>query len=188
MNRVMIIGSGGAGKSTLAKKIETITKLPLVHLDQYFWLPGWKERPTDEWRSLQETLCAEPRWIIDGNYGGTMDLRLAAADTIIFLDANRWLCLYRVLLRTIKHLGRARPDMPKDCPERFTYQFLSYIFNYPRTRRLKILNTLESLPDTKEVLVLKSKVDISNYLASLDKAQSENSTRNHPPDQSVFPP
>ncbi|MES2626184.1 MAG: AAA family ATPase, partial [Pseudomonadota bacterium] len=86
MQRIAIIGCGGSGKSTLANTLGQKLGLPVHHLDQLYWRPTWIETPKAEWESLQQQLCNQPAWIIDGNYGGTMDLRLAAADTVIFLD------------------------------------------------------------------------------------------------------
>ena len=86
MDKIVIIGSSGSGKSTLAARLGPILNLPVYHLDRLFWRPGWQETPRDEWRMLQQKLCAEPQWIIDGNYSGTLDVRLAACDTVIWLD------------------------------------------------------------------------------------------------------
>lgn len=93
MRRVMVIGSPGAGKSTLARELAKVTDLPLRHLDAEYWLPGWIERDPAEWHAKQTALIAGDRWIIDGNYGASLPLRIAAADTIVWLDYPTWLCL-----------------------------------------------------------------------------------------------
>jgi adenylate kinase family enzyme len=84
MKRIAIIGSCGAGKSTLARQMGTILGLEVIHLDSFFWKPGWVETPRVEWRSTVENLVKRETWIIDGNYGSTFDIRLEAADTIVF--------------------------------------------------------------------------------------------------------
>ena len=89
MRRVAIIGSSGAGKSTLARRLGERTGLPVVHLDEHFWRPGWVETSRGEWRAVQTALCAQDAWIMDGNYSGTLDVRLARADTVVFLDLPR---------------------------------------------------------------------------------------------------
>ncbi len=99
MKRVAIIGSGGAGKSTLAKRLGEVTGLPVIHLDQHFWNPHWTETPIPEWERRHETLLERERWVMDGNYGSTMNERLDAADTVIFLDMPRLFCVVRVLKR-----------------------------------------------------------------------------------------
>ena len=112
MNRVLIIGSGGSGKTTLARRLAERTGLPLIHLDALYWRPGWDPTPGDEWRARIAALVRGERWIIDGNYGGTLDLRLEACDTVIFLDVSRWVCLWRGDGRRFsiasRHSGRAQ--------------------------------------------------------------------------------
>ena len=82
----MIIGCGGSGKTTLAKKVQEITGLELIHLDQVFWNPGWVETTGQEWIDKNKQLLSKENWIMDGNYGSTMDMRLEQADTIVFMD------------------------------------------------------------------------------------------------------
>jgi hypothetical protein len=77
VQRVAIVGSGGAGKSTLARELGQRLGLPVIHLDQRFWRPGWLETETEEWAATQQELAAADRWIRDGNYGATLDVRLA---------------------------------------------------------------------------------------------------------------
>ena len=86
MQRVLVIGSPGAGKSILAAKLSAVTGLPLIHLDQQYWLPGWVEPDEAAWQVRLREIIAGDRWIIDGNYGGSMTLRLTRADTVIYLD------------------------------------------------------------------------------------------------------
>src|SRR5438034_11750677 len=86
LKRILVIGSGGSGKTTFARRLAERTTLPLIHLDALYWRPGWDPTPADEWRARVEALANEPAWIMDGNYGGTLDIRLAASDTIVFLD------------------------------------------------------------------------------------------------------
>jgi adenylate kinase family enzyme len=167
MKRVAIIGSGGSGKSTLAQEIGHRLELPVYHLDKLFWSPNWIERPKQEWRELQESLCAKPKWVMDGNYGGTMDVRLFACDTIIFLDMPRILCLWRVTKRFFKYRGRARPDMTQGCEERLTREFLLWVWNYPKDRKPGILARLKTLRATKNVVVLKSPRAVQKFLSGL---------------------
>ncbi len=106
MRRVLVIGSGGAGKSTLAAQLGTRPELPVVHLDACHWHPGWVPTPDAEWHDTVARLAAGDAWVMDGNYGGTLDLRLAACDAVIFLDLPRWLCIARVLGRWLRYSGR----------------------------------------------------------------------------------
>ena len=95
MKKIVLIGSGGSGKSTLARQLGERLKIKVYHLDALFWKPNWVGVPKDEQTKVQNDLVKKESWIIDGNYGGTMDIRLNAADTIIFLDIPRTICLYR---------------------------------------------------------------------------------------------
>src|SRR6478672_12302851 len=112
MQRALVIGSPGAGKSTFARALAARTGLPLIHLDREYHLPGWVEPPEADWRARIDQLIAGDRWIIDGNYGGSMDVRLNRADTVILLDYPSWLCLWRVVSRIATLHGRVRPDAP----------------------------------------------------------------------------
>jgi len=98
----MIIGCCGSGKSTLARALHEKTDLPLIYLDQHYWLPNWRESTKEVWEVKVRGLTAGEQWIIDGNYSGTMNIRLARADTIVYLDFPTWKCLYRVIKRIVK--------------------------------------------------------------------------------------
>ncbi|WP_246272415.1 adenylate kinase [Phyllobacterium pellucidum] len=136
MKRVLVVGCAGAGKSTVAKELAEITGLPLIHLDRHYWLPGWEEPSRDAWRVVVESLSAQPEWIMDGTYSGTLQQRLARADTIIHLDYPTWCYLWRVILRTARGLGEIRGnELGPGCPERFDWQFLRYVIRYRRDHR-----------------------------------------------------
>lgn len=106
MRRVLVIGSGGAGKTTLARRIAARTGLPPIHLDALFWKPGWVPTPEPGWDAVVAELVTRDAWVMDGNYGRTLPQRLAAADTVIFLDYPRLRCIWRALRRSIRHHGR----------------------------------------------------------------------------------
>ena len=163
----MIIGCGGSGKSTLAKHIQQRTGLELIHLDQVFWKPGWVNDPKEVWIEKNKNLLEKESWIMDGNYGSTMDMRMKKSDTIIFMDTPTWLRLYRVLKRGIIYYGKSRPDMPRDCPERLSIEFLHYILFYNKTRRPGILGKLKERKKGQQVYIFKKQVEINNFLGSL---------------------
>jgi adenylate kinase family enzyme len=130
LDRILVIGSPGAGKSTLAHQIAARTGLPLYHLDQMHWLPGWVERDRDEGREELVEVLAQKSWIIDGNYGSTMPLRIQRADTVVWLDYPTYLCLWRALKRWWQYRGKARPDMTEGCPERLNLEFFLYVLMF----------------------------------------------------------
>ncbi len=109
MKKILVIGSSGAGKSTLSVRLGKITGIEVVHLDKLHWKPNWTEPSKDEWKLIVENALRGESWIMDGNFGGTMDLRLAACDTAVLLDLPRTVCVYRVLKRRIKYRGTNRP-------------------------------------------------------------------------------
>ena len=166
MKRVIVIGSGGAGKSTLARALGQRLGLPVVHLDAQFWQAGWKERQREDWLEWQRKALLEPCWIMDGNFGGTLEVRLAAADTVIFLDLPRALCIARVVWRWLRYWGRTRPDMAADCPEKLDLKFLRWIWNYPRNNRPSILEKLARL-EGRRVVRLRSPAAVLGFLNTI---------------------
>lgn len=103
LKRIAIIGCGGAGKSTLSRELGKSLDLPVVHLDRVFWKPGWERISREAFIAEQLEIMAQPRWILDGNYGSTMDLRLQAADTIVFLDLPTHVCLWGAVKRYLQY-------------------------------------------------------------------------------------
>jgi adenylate kinase family enzyme len=162
--RIAIIGCCGAGKSTLAKKLGQKLNLPVIHLDAYYWRWGWQETNRNEWLAIHQELIKGDRWIIDGNYDSTMDTRLARADTIVWLDFNRYLCLWRVLKRYLRYRGDTRSDMAAGCPERFSWEFWQYVWNFPDLHRLRILERLTTYQAIKQVIVLQNPHQVLNWL------------------------
>jgi adenylate kinase family enzyme len=163
---VLVIGSGGAGKSTVARRIAASTGLPLVHLDRLYWHPGWVSTPAAEWEQVVRDVVAGDRWVIDGNYGGTIALRLAAAGTVVYLDVPRIRCLMRVLKRAALHRGRSRDDMSPGCPERLTREFLWWIWRYPATRRAGVLALLADFErGGGRVVVLRNDAEVDGFVS-----------------------
>ena len=135
MRRVMIIGQPGSGKSTLARAMGAITRLPVVHIDHIHWQAGWIERSQAEKARLCRDVHARPVWIFKGGHTRSWPERLARADTLVWLDLPLRIRLSRVLRRTMRHYGRTRPDLPEGCPERFSPEFVRYIWATRRTGR-----------------------------------------------------
>ena len=156
MKRIMVIGNCGVGKSTFSTKLNHSTNIDLIHLDSYYWKANWVESKNDEWLTKVEKLANRPSWIIDGNYGGTMDIRINRADTIIFLDYPTRKALWRVIKRIYKYWGKTRPDMPENCNERFDLHFIIYValFNFKRKRN--ILNKLSLQKGKKNIFIFQN--------------------------------
>lgn len=164
MQRIMVVGSPGAGKSTFARTLADKLDLPLIHLDAEYWRSGWVEPPPAEWQAKLETLIAHESWVIDGNYGSSMDRRLARADTAIWLDYPTRVSLARAIGRVWRHRGRTRPDMAEGCVERFDLSFLRYIASFRRMKRPAIVRRLKAFTGT--VVQLRTPAEAERWLVA----------------------
>lgn len=169
MRRVAIIGPCGAGKSTLAIELARVTGLPPYHIDRLNWKPGWVDSSREELSVRLEAIVAEDRWIIDGNYSGTMHLRLPRADTVIFLDYSRWIYRWRVLKRWYTHRGRTRPDMTEGCDERLDLEFLRYVWRFDRDARPRLLAKLNELIEAQNLIHLRHPREATSFLREVER-------------------
>lgn len=167
MRRVLVIGSGGAGKSIFSKRLANRTGLPVIHLDRLYWREGWIEPSREEWNAIVVGLLAREEWIMDGNYGGTLDQRLRSCDTVIFLDLPRLRCLWRIMKRRIRYHRRSRPDMTSGCRERLSWEFVRWIWSYRTERRPGILQKLGSLRLEQRAVVLTSGRAVEEFLEAV---------------------
>jgi adenylate kinase family enzyme len=171
MQRILVIGSPGAGKSTLAQRLSERLDLPLIHLDREYFGPGWTMPPKAEWRERVRALAARPEWVMDGNYASTFDIRVPRATTIVWLDLPRWRCSLSVLWRVAKNYGRVRPDLGSAGPERFDWSFMRWIWSYPEKMRPKTNRMLERLRPDQRTFVLRSRSEIPALEAALTRAK-----------------
>jgi adenylate kinase family enzyme len=165
VQRVAVVGSGGAGKSTFARALGRITRLPVIHLDENYWSPGWVETPRDQWATIQSALVAQENWIIEGHYGNTLDLRFARADTVIVLALPRRVCIYRVLKRVA--LNWHCDTQARGCPEHFDLAFLRWLWDFPHNGRPALVAALQRFEGHLEVVYLTTSASARRYLAEL---------------------
>ena len=167
MKRVLVIGSGGSGKSTFSKQLGEITGIDVIHLDREYWRPNWEETPKAEWEMKVAELVGRETWIMDGNFGGTREMRMRAADTIILLDLPRRICLYRIFKRLISNYGRNRHDMAEGCNEKLDLEFLLWVWNFPFQARDRILAAVKQFPD-KRFIRLRSSSEVREFLQGVN--------------------
>ena len=166
MERIMIIGCGGAGKSTLARKLGEKTGLPVVHLDRIWWSPGnWEHLDREKFDVLLMQEMEKDRWILDGNYNRTLDLRLERADTVIYLDFTRWQCLRGWIGRVIKNWGHAREDMAPGCSEWFDPEMAGWIWNFNKKNRKTYLEKLSSWHG--DVHIFRNRREVKRFLDNI---------------------
>jgi len=109
---------------------------------------------------------------MDGNYKGSLDIRIPAADTIIFMDFPRLVCLFNLIRRIIHWHGRTRPDVHPGCPERFDMEMFRWVWTFPRNARPEIMEKLQDFGAGKRVILLHSRRETSRFLASLKPRQT----------------
>ena len=167
MKRIMIIGCGGAGKSTLARQLGEKLNLPVVHLDQIWWAPGnWNHLEREEFDRLLLKEVEKPCWILDGNFNRTIEMRLEKCDTVIYLDFSRFVCLTSWIKRVITNWGHARSDMAEGCNEWFDPDMAKWIWEFNgknRERYYRMLNETDGI----EKIVLKNRRAVRAFLKSL---------------------
>lgn len=169
MNKVLVIGNTGAGKTTFSQALHEKTGLPLVHLDKLYWCGQWEHVSREEFDAALENELAQPAWIIDGNFHRTLPRRLECCDTVFFFDLPTLVCLWGVIKRIFTHYGKTRADMGGNCPEYFDRNKISLYraaLAFNKTRRREYLSTLENTQGV-QVIIFRSRREARKYLDAL---------------------
>ena len=168
MERILIIGNCGAGKSTFAKALAKKLQLPLVHLDKLYWHGNWEHLSREEFDVALEAELCKPQWIIDGNFSRTLPHRLSYADTVFYLDMPLLTCLWGLTKRVFTNYGKTRDDMGGNCPEYFDKQkpeLYKGAIGFNRRNRKHYYEMLRT--SGKQVIIFRSRRQVKKYLESL---------------------
>jgi adenylate kinase family enzyme len=168
MERILVMGSSGSGKSTFVKRLSALTGLPTVSLDALFWKPGWRPSDAAEFEKRVTAAAHLPRWIMDGNFisGGAGDLRRNLADAVIWFDLPRRTCMTGIMIRIATSYGQVRPEMAPGCPERIDVEFFRYVWTYRRLQRPKLLRYFEGLRPDQALIRFSNRAQADRYLTS----------------------
>jgi adenylate kinase family enzyme len=148
MERVLVMGSSGSGKSTFARRLSALTGIPMVSLDALYWRPGW---------------------IMDGNYTshGAGDLRRRVADAVVWFDLPRTACMVGILTRIATSYGQVRPEMAPGCPEKIDGEFFRYVWTYRQRQRPKLLKYFEGLRPDQAFVCFTRRAQAEHYLTDV---------------------
>jgi adenylate kinase family enzyme len=158
VRQVIFVGPGAAGKSTLAVRLGKITGLPVIELDKLFWRPGLAATPRDQWAAVQRELVGQQSWIMDGDFGphDIIDVRLQAADTVVFLDFSPLRCAWRAIRRS-----RERAD------------FWRWLFSYRRRSRPLLLQAIAVHAGDADIHVLRTPRAVRRFVAKVASGIAE---------------
>lgn len=157
-NKILIVGSCGAGKSTFARRLSEKMNLPLIGLDQCYWQPKWVRPDSLIWREKVAVLISDEAWIIEGNYQSTFDLRFPASDLVIVFNINRWVCFWGIWQRRIL---KNRADKLNGCSEKINFDLMKWVlWDHPRSGQKAIKDALEKY--NKKAIFIKSRKELKN--------------------------
>jgi adenylate kinase family enzyme len=150
VNRVVVLGRGGAGKSALAASLGVLTGLPVIELDKHFWSSDLTPLPMDQWKALQRNLVGAERWILDGDLGpyDAPEVRLSAADAVIVLDFALWRCAWRAARRSRENLA-----------------FWRWLISYRRRSLPTVMTAMAVHARDAEIYLLRKPRDVRRFLA-----------------------
>src|ERR1041384_6999984 len=162
MHRVVILGRGASGKSTLARRLGEITKLPVIELDKLFWQPRLLPTPRDSWSVVQDRLAGRDQWIMDGDLGpyDAVEARLQRADTVMLLDFSLLRCAWQAIRRS-----RERGD------------FWRWLLAYRRKYRPRLLQAVAQHAATADLLIFRDSGAVERFLSSLGDHTAADATR-----------
>ena len=159
-DKIIVLGCSGSGKSTFAKRLHACTGLPLIHLDNIWWKPDRTHISRDEFDQQVAVLLQSEKWIIDGDYSRTYEVRFRACDTIIFLDYSEKECMNGIIHR----VGKSRTDIPW-VEDQIDPELVELVKNYNRDNRPILYSLIDKYPE-KQALIFKTRSEADDWLES----------------------
>ncbi|RKM59413.1 adenylate kinase [Butyrivibrio sp. CB08] len=164
-NKIIVIGCSGSGKSTFSKKLHEITQLPLIHLDNVWWKADRSHISRDEFDQQLDEIMQGEKWIVDGDYSRTYEVRFQKCDTVIFLDYSYDECMNGIIGR----VGQDRSDMPWTEQE-LDPELVQLVENYASENRPVVMSLFEKYPDKKKIMFT-SRSEASEWLKRLGETR-----------------
>ena len=160
MKKIIVIGCSGSGKSVFSRSFASVTNIPLYHLDNIWWREDGTNIEREEFDERLSEILKEDEWIIDGNYKRTMEMRMAACDTVIFFDLPLEVCIEGIKARK----GKPRPDMPwKGAGDSDDPEFMAFVTGFKQDVRPGIIELFEKYSD-KDIRIFKSREESEAFL------------------------
>ncbi|GAA2411173.1 DNA topology modulation protein [Nonomuraea africana] len=164
MNRVAVVGSGGSGKSHLARELGRLLNAPVTHLDAVFYDDEWNALPPEKFEAAQRELVAAPRWVIDGNYNSSLHVRLEACDTVVMMDVSTPAALWGILSRQARH---GAGQHAQGVYNRIHWGVVRYVTSYRRKMRPQVVAKIHQYAAGKQVVFLTSRAKTRRWLEQL---------------------
>jgi len=161
INKISIIGGPGTGKSTLSNNLGKVLNLPVYHIDGLHYLENWQIRDKNERDQIILDTIKNSKWIMDGTYHSTLEMRVQNSDMIIFLDFSMIARLKGILSRYFKNSNKEKPEIP-GCKEQLNLEFIKFTINWNKTKGKTINSVLEKYTN-KKILVFKNRKSLNKW-------------------------
>jgi adenylate kinase family enzyme len=170
--KINIFGCPGAGKSTFARILGRILNLDVYYLDTIYWKPNWVSLPLDQFKEEIKKISLKEQWIIEGNYSKTLNERLTYSSFNIYLNINKWTCLFSAIKRYFKYKHKSRVDITRGCDETLDKEFITFIWHYKKNYQRENLQILEQIGIP--YLVISSRHQLKVLLKKVNSCKNKN--------------
>ena len=164
-HRVVIVGNGGSGKTTVANQLGDLLNLPVIHLDSLYYATDWTPLDHEQFAAAQTRAVQAHRWIIEGNYASTLPIRLAAAHVVIVLDLHPMACIWGIIKRRRRHRGGQHPQV--GVYDRITWNFLGYVLTYRRRMLPTVRRLIAEHAPMATCVILRGRCGVRRFLDHL---------------------